>query len=202
MKKILTSMFIFASAVSLQAASVTITNNDFDAAGGLPADNGWNNATPTGWTKTGTIGLQDIDSGVGTTDYVVFLQSGGLLQDISADAVLGGAVAIGDVFSVDILATNQNAAPDIVFDIQDAFGASLIGGAQTVTGITGGGTYTTVTGMGTIDTASSDIFLSLSRVGGQVRMNGVSLDYAAVPEPSSTALLGLGGLALILRRKK
>jgi hypothetical protein len=30
----------------------------------------------------------------------------------------------------------------------------------------------------------------------------VRLDIAAVPEPSTTALLGLGGLALILRRRK
>ena len=30
----------------------------------------------------------------------------------------------------------------------------------------------------------------------------VSLDVATIPEPSSIALLGLGGLALILRRRK
>ena len=30
----------------------------------------------------------------------------------------------------------------------------------------------------------------------------LSFDYTPVPEPSSTALLGLGGLALILRRRK
>lgn len=35
---------------------------------------------------------------------------------------------------------------------------------------------------------------------GNVSFNGIR--FAAVPEPSSTALLGLGGLALILRRRK
>ena len=40
-----------------------------------------------------------------------------------------------------------------------------------------------------------------NRVGlGEVQFDGVAV--AAVPEPSSTALLGLGGLALILRRRK
>ena len=33
-------------------------------------------------------------------------------------------------------------------------------------------------------------------------VNGNTLSLVAVPEPSSTALLGLGALALILRRKK
>jgi hypothetical protein len=33
-------------------------------------------------------------------------------------------------------------------------------------------------------------------------LNAVSVRTTLVPEPSSTALLGLGGLALILRRRK
>ncbi len=36
--------------------------------------------------------------------------------------------------------------------------------------------------------------------GNQVGIDNISLD--AVPEPTTTALLGLGGLALILRRRK
>jgi len=35
-----------------------------------------------------------------------------------------------------------------------------------------------------------------------LQISSVSIDAVAVPEPSSTALLGLGGLALILRRRK
>lgn len=34
------------------------------------------------------------------------------------------------------------------------------------------------------------------------RVDGLTFSITAVPEPSSTALLGLGGLALILRRRK
>lgn len=37
---------------------------------------------------------------------------------------------------------------------------------------------------------------------GATRLEGVTLDFAVVPEPSSTALLGLGGMALILRRRR
>jgi hypothetical protein len=38
--------------------------------------------------------------------------------------------------------------------------------------------------------------------GGSVFVDDVSLSFDTVPEPTTTALLGLGGLALILRRRK
>ena len=54
------------------------------------------------------------------------------------------------------------------------------------------GTWTSTTG--TLD-------LTVSTAGAsEVRVNG--FEISAVPEPSTTALLGLGGLALILRRRK
>lgn len=37
---------------------------------------------------------------------------------------------------------------------------------------------------------------------GNIHFNDIQINGAVVPEPSSTALLGLGGLALILRRRK
>ena len=37
---------------------------------------------------------------------------------------------------------------------------------------------------------------------GQVALDNIVLDHTVVPEPSSTALLSLGGLALIMRRRK
>ncbi|MBT8037279.1 MAG: PEP-CTERM sorting domain-containing protein [Verrucomicrobiae bacterium] len=37
---------------------------------------------------------------------------------------------------------------------------------------------------------------------GSATINGLSIEGAVVPEPSSTALIGLGGLALILRRRR
>ncbi len=47
--------------------------------------------------------------------------------------------------------------------------------------------------------------LSLEQTGGSttyLAMDNLTFDQVAVPEPSSMALLGLGGLALILRRRK
>jgi hypothetical protein len=69
---------------------------------------------------------------------------------------------------------------------------------------------TTVVGTTIITlTTSSDIFntaatdTSMTLTAGNPGGTGaVSLAHFAVPEPSSTALLGLGGLALMLRRRK
>lgn len=50
---------------------------------------------------------------------------------------------------------------------------------------------------------SGEIVVTLgSSVSGWAMADAIAIQSAAVPEPSSAALLGLGGLALILRRRK
>ena len=55
----------------------------------------------------------------------------------------------------------------------------------------------------TIKGETGDLSITgLGNSGGRGTVAGVQITTAAVPEPSSVALLGLGGLALILRRRK
>jgi len=54
-------------------------------------------------------------------------------------------------------------------------------------------------------TGSLDITQLANTAGGNngaTRLEGFQVEFSAVPEPSSIALLGLGGLVLILRRRK
>ncbi|MGB0993073.1 MAG: PEP-CTERM sorting domain-containing protein [Akkermansiaceae bacterium] len=196
------------SAASLQAASVSITNHSFETGAGLPPAppaTVWNNNTPDGWTSPGGIGLQNTtgEGAVGNDgDIVVFIQTGSIAQNITG-SILGNSVSVGDVFTLTVAATDQNGAPDFEFDIQDDFGASLIGGPVTSTTLLPDNPiYTDAVLTGTVDTDSPIALLVIQRTGGQVRIDNVRLDLVQVPEPSSAALLGLGGLALILRRKK
>ncbi|MBT8037287.1 MAG: PEP-CTERM sorting domain-containing protein [Verrucomicrobiae bacterium] len=104
---------------------------------------------------------------------------GGLLQNTSSylGAVSGSAPASG--FSTwQIIYTVGD-------DVLDADGA-------------GAGTATT------FDTGvlGDDIALRFQGATNSASIDNVSIDISVVPEPSTTALLGLGGLALILRRRK
>jgi len=66
-------------------------------------------------------------------------------------------------------------------------------GANTDAGL---GQY--ITGSFTADAVTQDF----SFTSGARQLNAIQLRLTAVPEPSSTALLGLGGLAMILRRRR
>ncbi len=195
---------LLCGASALHAASVTINNHSFENGAGLPLPApDWNNNTPDGWTKSGGGGMQASSpdpTGIDGSVYV-FLEGGSasLTQNITA-SILGGAVNPGDIFTLTLAADNSNNSPTFDFDIQDGFGASLIGGPVTSSTLTT--EFADYDVVGTVDTASSDIVLYIETNGPQVLIDNVRLDLVQVPEPSSTALLGLGGLALILRRRK
>lgn len=117
--------------------------------------------------------------------------------DISSYSISGGGAHQG--------APHQVTWNLIISDAGQIFtginGAIEAGGAAaeafsidtTGTSLVSGTTYTFDLTVSSTDTGGNNIALN------QLTLNG---NVAAVPEPSSTALLGLGGLALILRRRK
>lgn len=110
------------------------------------------------------------------------------------------------------------AGPGATFGSND--GPNGNSGARTLTvslDLTPAGGYNGTTNFGTVSWSDSglgdlgsvtytsaanfgSILISESASGGTV--SALSLDHTAIPEPTTTALLGLGGLALILRRRK
>ena len=203
--KIITALFTLIAASSLNAAMVTINNHSFENGANIPAVGDWNNNDPEDWIvdeSGGQIGMQADTVPDPNIDGAVFSfvqgDTSSLIQEILTGP--GSSVATGGVFTLTVAAVNQNASPSFDFDIQDFGGNSLIGGPVN-TAVAGG--WTDYVAMGTVDTAGGTVQLVLNSNGPQIRLDNVRLDYVApVPEPSSTALLGLGGLALILRRKK
>ena len=92
------------------------------------------------------------------------------------------------------------------FDVHEALGADLRTSTTGSATMSTAGAKNVITANGTglsfsFDTADADwIALAFYSTGDIASFDNISL--SVVPEPSSTALLGLGGLALMLRRKR
>jgi len=110
------------------------------------------------------------------------------------------------------------ADPGTGLDPNGLYSLVFFGHPQYVPGVYPAGSITTIDGVGTGATAGASEwdydFTNVQAVGGKISGTFVSpagwntwsgLQFeqtGVVPEPSTTALLGLGGLALILRRRK
>ena len=120
-------------------------------------------------------------------------------NDLTIVRTFVGAVNIGDEFTLTGFDASDSGRSGGTFDI-------LIDGASVAsTAITGSsfGDQVTFTALSAGTTFGFEINLTGISGGGSsdfVRVSDVTFD--AVPEPSSAALLGLAGLALILRRRK
>ena len=91
------------------------------------------------------------------------------------------------------LSANTEYAIDIIHDNTPSFWGWRTAG-EIDSSYTGGSAYVSGFNGGTVPDDSNVAFPTIDRV--------FHVNLAAIPEPSSTALLGLGGLALMLRRKR
>lgn len=214
------------------AATVGISNAAWTAINLSWEDDGVSNTPLTGWTQTsnGTDALDNgdfrvakdpdnwfPDSTVGI--HVLLLEGDNGNEYGSLGQLLTGTAEAGTyTFSlVDLGVTNfgdnNNAQITFGFSLD---GSSFIGGtsSQTLTeGVGGFGSpdngasalnpSVTYTSDGTESALHILIATTGNHTGRSVPSIGSStLDFTPVPEPSSAVLLGLGGLALVLRRRK
>lgn len=121
----------------------------------------------------GAYGIGFSTAGSGTGDYLGFNNDAGTVTELSSTQ---GDATVGttpQTMSITVTATDWS--------------YSLNGAAAT-------------TGTHTFDTSRDYVFTSHAHRNGNAAFDNITV--CAVPEPSSTALLSLGGLALILRRRK
>lgn len=200
------------SSVFAHAAVYSIDINDAD-----------NSLTAVGWTTLdaahtgdgGTVTLDGIQFGVTSSDGA---RLRGTVGSPSPDALYGdfafddgsgqalimqfggaGALAAGE-WQVEVWVWDQDYTGANALDFTIGYRTNTTE-TQIATGVSSsnsGAAYTfnfTSNGTSTYDT-----YLREANTGDRMRLNAVRLTQ--VPEPSSTALLGLGGLALLIRRKR
>jgi len=184
------------SSASLQAANL-IVNGDF------VSHTGANNTPfvdPTGdWTTSGSYYHYN-DNDLGTGDYLYVWGSASVDQDVSA------AWTTADTIDIDLIAAITSwggGSGSVLVELRKASDDTVLWD-NTTAGLT-----TTVSPLSwSIDastlaaTEGEDLNLNITATGNGTAIDNVSLEVNVVPEPSTTALLGLGGLALILRRRK
>lgn len=200
------------------AASVTVANHSFETPDG---GGDWNN-DPTSWTELGSsdsfnekgsaIGLSTteldgtfwggMNANIGTQNF------GGLTVEDVIWQDLGTAFAANTTYTIDISQGDRSGASGnlIVGLFSGTAGASatIEGSGSFSYGDLAAGQSTQrqlqFTTGGTAPTGNVQLFIALDSDKGY--FDNVRVDATAVPEPSFTALLGLGALALIIRRRK
>ena len=181
---------------SLQAASL-IVNGDFASHGGA------NNTTfvdPGGdWTNTTYYHYND--NNLGTGDYVYVWGAGSVDQDVSDPWTTANTI---DISLVAAMTSWGSGSGSVLVELRKASDDSVLWD-NTTAGLTPG----TVSPLSwSIDastlaaTEGEDLNLNITSTGSGVAIDDVSLEVNAVPEPSAAALLGLGGLALLRRRRR
>ncbi|MGB0993222.1 MAG: PEP-CTERM sorting domain-containing protein [Akkermansiaceae bacterium] len=163
------------------ATGVTIHISGPGAAGG------YNNSDPSAGTAGETVPFMDahmqdwmgIFGGTGTRNTLLLFK--GLDDSLTYDitAVIGQWSTNTAFDGMSIFVTGQDS---------DAFGTVSASGEPVYTNLTG------------LTSSGGNLTVQLSSPSNNQALSALTL--TAVPEPSSTALLGLGGLALVLRRRR
>jgi len=202
------------------AHAATILNPSFEVDD--VANGAFTNGLATGWDTAGNVtGTQDFNTESPTATngeqhgVVSFQTFGG--SDTSLSQLTPYIITAGETYTltVDVGQVSDFTGSEATISL---YGSTLgLGTALSNTNGTalqagigpGSGAYLVDQTITYTALASGDPFagqqlgiLFLNSAGTQTLFDNVRLDIVAVPEPSSAALLGLGGLSLIFRRRK
>ena len=202
------------------------TSSGSNATGSWTVENGATLSGSGTLSGTATIGLGGILSpgnspGTQTFDNLVWENGGTYLWEINADSLNGGSGTQGADPGWDWISVTNDWD---ISGITTGFNIDItsLTNPGNVAGLADGFDYTglsyldpyesfTILSFGTLDDTFDASLFTLNdsgfinpKVGWSLEISGndLVLNAVFVPEPSSTALLGLGGLALILRRKR
>lgn len=189
------------------AAAIVVVNPGFED----PGSNTYNTAdqwtTVTGWS--GITGQTYAGSGAtderertgsygGKVTYFFDRPDGGVFQ------LTGHTIVAGQEFTLTFYHDSTFADALINYSLIYGDTTQIISTGTHTAGDAAGFDVVTLTGTATAAMAgqSLGILFDTNATAGFSVIDDVSLSFEAVPEPSSTALLGLAGLATLLRRRR
>lgn len=203
MKKIVLTMMVLAAlAVGNAAQAQVITTMSVTNIQGFNADSLNTNLLGPGWTDTGNIYTSThIFAGWGTGNHWLGGSTGA--QPWAVDFSLGGTYTVDEahIWNLNSADAFQATSTTMIFSQDATFGnGDDISVVQALSLPTGGNAYTgehfTLTPMANVTHVRVEVIGAGSFVGlSEVR-------FSAVPEPSSFALMALGGVALFILRRR
>ena len=192
-------------AYNFDGANASATTNDFGS--GVTADD-----VVLANTGEGKMTLAEDrahrklrDPSIGTLAITVNIPNGVVVDLTALDFIDGADSGTGgnDTFSQwDLAVSTGSASPNSGTDFVAGTGFSSSPNSVTLSGLTGL-TNTSVTFTWTVNYGvTSDFSGGGNHSSRHAFLDDIVITGSVVPEPTTTALLGLGGLALILRRRK
>lgn len=225
MKKTIIPLLCFVAAASTASAAI-VFQDDFSEADGTDI-NGKAPDVGSNWSVTVGAPLNIASSRLDTSgaarnafgDFTTSLSAGNILTMTYDTSALGnffsGGFAGVSLYQggVESIFTGDTGGDVFWGVVESGVGETISTDNTTATSATftytyddGSWTFTTTSGVNLSGTMASSMDLDRLRIangsGGDIAVDNLTIDISAVPEPSSTALLGLGGLAIMLRRRK